>query len=72
MSEWFVVAVLIAVLIVTFWRVVIPVLLAILIALLVTGIGTVVNAIEGNSADRVVAPAEPNPNSQTGPGTTHG
>lgn len=74
MSESFVAALIIALLIVVFWRIALPIMLAILIALLVTGIGAAVEVIDGgnNGHSQVVAPADPAPGSHAGSGPTHG
>lgn len=63
MSESFVAAFIVALLIVVFWRIALPIMLAILIALLVTGIGAAVEVIDrgDNAHSQVVAPADPQP-----------
>ena len=68
MSESFFAAFLVALVIVVFWRVALPILLAILIALLVTGVGAVAGVVEagGNGQTQVVAPADPARGGQAG------
>jgi hypothetical protein len=68
MSESFIAAFLVALIIVVFWRVALPILLAILLALLVTGVGAVARVVAGGDDGRsqVVAPAEPGLGGQAG------
>jgi hypothetical protein len=66
MSGTFLVLVLIAMVVITFWRLTLLVLAAILIAMLLSGIGWLVEGVRGvPETTAVVAPADPGARAQT-------